>query len=608
MSEIDSTKPIIDIQHILENLQLSNESLFDCNPSPMWIYNLTAYRIMRVNEAAIIQYGYSRDEFLQMTIFDLRPESEVKKLEEYLTANELYFERSGIWKHQKKNGDIFFVDIISHSLPCNNGCQCRLVIANDVTERVRAEEELRDNEAMFRSFIEGLPEAIIILDDMGISYVNTKTEVLFGYAKKELIGQAIEQLMPERFRHKHARHRETFLENHRHILNKMREVQCMRKDGSEFIGEIILSRIELKKKSLISASIRDITEKKKIEEALRLSKLNMDNVLNTVSDFVWSVSLTDNKVLYANPAVLDIYGIPPEEFFKEPDVWLKIAHPDDRPMLEEDRKGLFARGWFDCEYRVIVRTNITKWVHGRGKVIYDENHVPIRLDGVISDITEHKADEQRIRESLKEKETLLREIHHRVKNNLQIISSLIRMEAPYIKDKAAREIFLSNHNRIRSIALIHQKLYQSKNLSQIDFSQYIEQLVKEIFSIYLYKKAGIELTMECADIKMGIETAFPCGLLISEIITNSIKHAFPDNKEGMITIQLSKGLTNDYLLVVGDNGIGMPKELDLSNPQTMGLQLIMTLAEQLDASIEIQRDTGTEYRFSFVEQNYNTRM
>lgn len=206
---------------------------------------------------------------------------------------------------------------------------------------------------------------------------------------------------------------------------------------------------------------------------------------------------------------------------------------------------------------------------------------------------------KRLEESVKEKEVLLREIHHRVKNNMQVISSLLNLQSAHIKDKTLREMFDEAQNRIQSMSLIHEKLYQSKELAYIDFKEYIKALTTDLVRSFGVKKDKIAIVINVEDISLDIDTAIPCGLIINELVSNSLKHAFPDGREGEIVIAL-KRVEGGIELRVADNGVGIPEELDFKKTRSLGLRLVTILAEdQLQGSIELKRDGGTDFRITF---------
>jgi two-component sensor histidine kinase/CheY-like chemotaxis protein len=214
---------------------------------------------------------------------------------------------------------------------------------------------------------------------------------------------------------------------------------------------------------------------------------------------------------------------------------------------------------------------------------------------------ERKRAVEQIKASLREKEILLREIHHRVKNNLQIISTLLYLQSGYIKDKEAFEMLKESQNRIKSMALIHDKLYQFRDLGKIDLAGYIRELATDLFHSYGVKPDGIKLKIDAHEVLLGVDTAIPCGLIINELVSNSLKHAFPDGKEGEIHIELRKNNDHTLTLVVCDNGLGFPKDLDFRNTETLGLQLVIALVKQLKGTIELDRSGGTEVKITFAE-------
>lgn len=226
---------------------------------------------------------------------------------------------------------------------------------------------------------------------------------------------------------------------------------------------------------------------------------------------------------------------------------------------------------------------------------------------VVRDITERKEAEDKIRASLEEKKVLLREIHHRVKNNMQIISSLLNLQARYITDDQVVDILKESQNRVKSMAMIHEKLYQSSGLARIGFRDYIKNLVTYLFQSYVIDKGRVKIDTEVDNIFLDIDTAIPCGLIINELVTNSLKHAFPDNMSGNINIQL-KGTDDMYILKVVDNGIGFPEGLDFRRTETLGLQLINNLVMQLDGTAELIRNDGTEFKILFKEMKYPDRI
>jgi PAS domain S-box-containing protein len=233
---------------------------------------------------------------------------------------------------------------------------------------------------------------------------------------------------------------------------------------------------------------------------------------------------------------------------------------------------------------------------------------------IIHDITERKKAEKQLKESLNEKEILLKEIHHRVKNNLMVISSLLSLQSRYIKDKDTLNIFKESQSRARSMALIHEKLYNSNDLKRINFGEYIRTLTTDLFYTYVTDPSLIKLNMDVEDIMLDTNTAVPLGLIVNELVSNSMKHAFPtihcsESANNMITspneinVNFKSG-DNDFILVVKDNGVGFPKELDFKNSDSLGLRLVNSLTDQIKGNIHLKVDNGTKFKIKFKENKY----
>ena len=301
----------------------------------------------------------------------------------------------------------------------------------------------------------------------------------------------------------------------------------------------------------------------------------------------------------------DLLGHPVEillpERFREMHVGHRTSYfsaPRVRPMGAS--RGLIGRRRDGTEFPVEISLGPMETKEG------------LLVAATIHDITERKQTEETIKASLKEKEVLLREVYHRVKNNLQVIASLLSLQASSLKDPQAATMFRESQNRVKAMALVHEKLYQSHDLANVDFNTYIQSLVTSLLRSYGVLANAIAVHISVENVSLSLDTAVPCGLLINELVSNALKHAFPrldrsKGKKGDLTIRLRSAGQDTFELTVRDNGVGMPPEVDVAHPETFGLKLIATLAKQLRGTLECRRNGGTEMRILIREADDSKR-
>ncbi len=350
-----------------------------------------------------------------------------------------------------------------------------------------------------------------------------------------------------------------------------------------------------------AAAISLTHERKQAEEARRESQQMLRLVMDNIPQFIY---WKDRNSVYlgCNRNFVQLVGVGnPENIVGKTDYdlpWKKeeanFFHERDRQVMETNTP----------KYHVVetlIRADGQHSLLGTNKVpLHDSEGNVVGILGTFADITERKQADEKIKASLKEKEVLLKEIHHRVKNNLQIISSLLKLQSGYIKDKHTLEMFKDSQSRIRSMALIHEKLYQSQDLSKVEFAEYISNLAANLFRSYELDPTAIKSTLNIENIFLEIDVAVPCGLIINELVSNSLKYAFPDRRKGEIQIQLYSDNGHEIKLIVSDNGIGLPKDFDFQNTGTLGLQLVNNLVEQLEGTTEVNGNSGTEFRIKFA--------
>jgi PAS domain S-box-containing protein len=318
-----------------------------------------------------------------------------------------------------------------------------------------------------------------------------------------------------------------------------------------------------------------------------------------VQDVFYQTDL-EGKITEISPSIERYSKFKPSELIGNP-VELVYLDPEDREFLLNaiQDKGEVA----DYEVTLVNKDKTQFFVSVNAHYLLNSQNQPIGVEGSLRDITDRKKMELELRKSLEEKEMLVKEIHHRVKNNLMVISSLLNLQSRYIKDKKALSMFKESQNRAKSMALIHERLYRSTDLKSIDFGDYLRTLATDLYRTYVPEPSRIELDMNVEKVMIDINTAIPLGLIVNELLSNSMKHAFPGKREGEINLEF--GITDDeFVLVVGDNGIGFPEDLEFQNTSSLGLQLVNTLTRQISGIIELDTTNGTLFSIKFKEMEY----
>jgi len=304
----------------------------------------------------------------------------------------------------------------------------------------------------------------------------------------------------------------------------------------------------------------------------------------------------DGIVTLISPSVKNQAGYSPEDVVGHPvtDFYLD---PDERETFNQTLK---MKGFVnDYELQLLAKDGRVIEVSASSKLVFGKNGKPVGIEGLLRDITDRKQADREIKASLKEKEVLLLEIHHRVKNNMQIISSLLNLQASKVKDTKVVGMFQESRDRIRAMALIHEKLYQSKDLAQVNLAQYIESLYLHLYHMYRVDSSAIRLNKHIEDVFLDINIAIPIGLVINELVSNALKHAFPNGSQGEICIELSRKMEGKYYLIVKDNGVGLPPGVDIEDPDTLGMQLVYDLVAQIGGKIDIDSCDGAAFQVTF---------
>lgn len=466
-------------------------------------------------------------------------------------------------------------------------------IISDITEQKLAE-------AKFRNLVESAPDAMIIVHRDGqIAIVNSQVETLFGYARQELLDQSIELLIPQRFRKRHTLNHPNYFAHpnpHPRIMGWGIDVYARHKDGHEFPVEVSLSPLETKDGLLVISTIRDITERKEIEEQLKIHSLVLENMAEGVS-----VSDAGGTVFYTNPTFDKMfgfdrgditgkhmsslfYGMPKETMFKVDEISTDLDNHGAWYGKINNRKKDGSSFITYARISVLQIKNKTYWI------------------SVQEDITEDIKAEEKIKASLKEKEVLLQEIHHRVKNNLAIISSFLGLQSQTIDGEDILYLFRQAQDRVYTMSLIHEKLYQSEDLASINARDFLQSLSSHLLTSYAVGVNRVSVTTDIEEIWLQIDEAIPCGLIVNELISNALKYAFPGELLGEIGISL-KNVNKEYLLIIRDTGVGMPGDIDIHSANSLGLRLVNALTMQLQGKLQLVLEQGTEFLITFPIKN-----
>lgn len=467
-------------------------------------------------------------------------------------------------------------------------------------EHKTVEEALKDSEERLKILFEFAPDAYY-LNDLKGNFIdgNKVAETMTGYKREELIGKnllKLKLLPPDQIPKVTALLAKSALG----LPTGSDEFTINRKDGKKVPVEIRTYPVKIKGETLVLGIARDISDRKRVEEALREEKDRAQKYLDIAGVMIVAIN-AKGEVTLINRKGCEILGYKRETLIGKN--WFDTCIP---LPVREDVKSVFERlmnGEVEpveyFENPVLTRKKKERIIAWYNTVLTDDAG---NLAGTLSlgeDITERKKAEERLKASLEEKEVMLREIHHRVKNNMQIIVSLLRLQSRQLKGEGGKEIFKVSLNRITSMSLIHESLYKSKDLARIDFSSYIRRLTTHVFSIYAPATARISLAIEMGKVYLDINRAIPCGLIINELVTNSIKHAFSGGRKGEIIVKMNFDKKGKFKLTVSDNGIGFPAHLDFHDASTLGLQLVRDLVNQINGKIRLERNGGTRFEIKF---------
>lgn len=457
-----------------------------------------------------------------------------------------------------------------------------------------SQAQVRESEAHFRSVFEGMGEGLLITDLRDIvSYANQRMAKMTGYTHDEMIGRpAYELFLPRDEWPALNGQNDRRAQGHSDIY----EARLRRKDGGQFWAMIHATPLRDASGHVvgtIGAQI-DITTRKWAEEALRESETRFRALIEQAVDAVM-VHDENGQMLMANARVCDSLGYTRAEMLQ--------LHVADFEMNFDSEN--VAQSWQALKNGASMRVDGLHRRKDGGTFPVEVNVGLVQFNGkevmlaIARDVTGRKLHEAQMVASLHEKEVLLKEIHHRVKNNLQIVCSLLNMQSDSFEDENTRRAFGETRNRVRSMALIHEQLYQTPDLAHIDLGEYLETLVASIQRSVNHEGKRVAFALDCGAVSLDIDRAVPCGLIVNELVTNAIKYAFPNEQNGTIALEL-RAENGAAILTVHDNGHGMKADFDPQESDSIGLQLVYALTEQLEGQICVETGAkGTIWTICF---------
>lgn len=660
------------VEAALQKSEEQFRDLFDNAPIALSLASVRDLRIIKANEAHREMLGYSDSELTTVTFTELTHPEDIKAdLEQFQQLVEGSISRFGIEKRLiKKNGELMWANLTVTLIRDLDGTPLYSMGAiEDISYRKRAELELQQLKERLQLLLASNPAVIFTLqpaEDFATTYISDNVRAIVGYSSEECLAdphflssrihpEDLKQFLvgftnlsgPEnrtceyRFLHRNGFYRWLRTELKLLVNSKGEPIEIIgyAADISNSKCAEIALRQQFEQEQLVEAIARRVRQSLELAEILNTTVAELQQILavdrvmvyqllpegrgqviaEAVADgcshildrvFAQEVFSPENYQYYLAGRICAISernerDVTPclVNFMKEIEVraelvapivqlnqlWgLLIAHQCDRP-----------RQWQEWEINLFQQLANQLAIGIQQSLLYQQ---------LQSELNERKQAEENLKNSLKEKEILLKEIHHRVKNNLCVVASLLELQSDTVADSQLAKMLAESQHRLYSMALIHEKLYRSKNLRQINLGEYIEDLVTNLFHSYNINDNRIQLQVFAEPILLNIETATPCGLIVNELVSNTLKHAFPNGTNGTVSVECYQTGDREIHLFVKDNGTGFPKNLDFRKTGSMGFQVICTLTEQLDGTIELSGEIGTVFHLKFNELKYFSRL
>lgn len=470
-------------------------------------------------------------------------------------------------------------------------------LQTEISEREKAEQNLIRIQKYTNSIINSSLDMIVATDNQNrISEFNPAAVSTFGYTKEEILGKDIKMLFSD------EEEMAEVLETIKSDGSFASEIVNKKRNNSLFITYLSASVLRDDEGNVVGSMgvSRDITALKKAEEELKLSEERHRAIYDQAYIGIARIAKI-GRFLLVNERLCQMLGYSADEMYRQTFYDLTLPIEVEESLKDWDALLSGEVDNFSKEQTYLhkngdkVSTNVTV------SLVRDTKGNPNYYVAVFEEITERKAQERALKESLAEKEILLKEVHHRVKNNMQVITSILNLQSAYITDEGALQMLKESQDRIKSMSLVHESLYQSKILTQVNFSEYVTNICKNLYHSYLRPQGGIHLEFDLDDVHLNLDTSIPCGLILNELMSNAMKYAFLGKSIGLIRVGL-KAVDGRMILSVSDDGVGLSDEFVIEESDSLGLQLVSTLVMQIGGNMTIQKSDPTMFTIDFKEQ------
>lgn len=464
---------------------------------------------------------------------------------------------------------------------------------------VRQAAALRESEEKYRVLVDHADEAIYVVQDGRFRFLNRSALRLSGLTEAQILQCSNRDFARPEHRDEVAARQQKIQDGL--LTNDRREYPIRPPAGGERWISVSGVRIVWEGRPATLNFATDITESRRAEQARQEAAERLEKIANRLPGFVFQARLhADGRssLPYASDGIEQIYRVTAAEVREDSSVLFGRIHPDDLAGAVASLQRS-ARELTPCrhEFRVKFPDGTVRWL-ADSAAPQREPDGSVLWHGFTSDVTERKKAEELVRESLREKEALLKEVHHRVKNNLQVIASLLRLESGRSAEATTRAVLKSMQGRIRAMALLHESLYRTENFARVDLAAYLRQVATQLFRAQNPDLGAVRLGLTLGPADVDIDQAIPCGLIVNELVTNALKHGFPEGRGGEVRVGLHTDAAGQVHLEVSDDGVGLPADFETKRALSLGLQLVSDLAQQLRATLVAGSDASFNLTFT----------